>query len=68
LNDSVVVVRAFRLVSGGRQGGGGKLQGSVVCDVELPVGTKRRCLAFLQILDQRRRAGRRFPAGSSCAP
>jgi len=49
LNDAVMMVRSFRLVSGGRQSGGGKLQGGVICNVELPVGNERRCLAGLQI-------------------
>lgn len=49
LNDAVVVVRSFRLVSGGRQGGGGKLQGSVIRNVELPVGNERRSLTGIQI-------------------
>src|SRR5437899_2367356 len=43
------MVRAFRLVTGGRQRGGGKLESRVIGDVELPIGNQPRSPAGLKI-------------------
>ena len=49
VNDAVMMVAALGSIPGGSQRSGGKLEGRVICNVELPVGNQVRSLAGLQI-------------------